>query len=205
MNHSWEMASTFVEDTLEELHLDEVGEGVNRELDLMKSFPVYHAVPRAEVTGKVWSTHRCYRKKGPTQVRARFVVRQFAISLDANFYSPTAGLEVTRVLLAVALSKDLTILCGDIGVAFLNTPMPEGDPVYHSARNQFERFRGFLELIRRFEFEFCRPEIFFLTIRILVCPCECAVACLCPRNSISNVVVSLTTCIYIYIYKYVLI
>ena len=30
------------------------------------------------------------------------------------------------------------------------------------ARNQFERFRGFLELISRFEFEFCRRENFFL-------------------------------------------
>ena len=29
----------FEEDTLEELRLDEVVEGVNRELDLMKSFP----------------------------------------------------------------------------------------------------------------------------------------------------------------------
>ena len=34
------------------------------------------------------------------------------------------------MLLAVALSKDLTILFGDISVAFMNTPMPEGDPVY---------------------------------------------------------------------------
>ena len=29
----------------------------------------------------------------------------------------------------MALSKDLTILFGDISVAFMNTPMPEGDPV----------------------------------------------------------------------------
>ena len=35
----------FEEDTLEELSVDEVVEGVNRELDLMKSFPVYQAVP----------------------------------------------------------------------------------------------------------------------------------------------------------------
>ena len=57
------MASTFEEDTLEELPLDEVvEEGVNCELDLVKSFPVYQAVPRAEVTGKVWSTRWCYRK-----------------------------------------------------------------------------------------------------------------------------------------------
>ena len=37
------------------------------------------------------------------------------------------------------------------------------DPIsYHSTGNQFERFRGFLELISRFEFEFCRRENFFL-------------------------------------------
>ena len=30
----------------------------------------------------------------------------------------------------MALLKDLTILFGDIGVTFMNTPMPEGDPVY---------------------------------------------------------------------------
>ena len=58
------------------------------------------------------------------------MVRQFANSLDANFYSPTPGLEVTRVLSAMALSKDLTILFGDISVAVMNTPMAEGDPVY---------------------------------------------------------------------------
>ena len=47
------------EDTLEDLPTEEVVEGVNRELDLMKSFPVYQAVPRSEVSGKVLSTRRC--------------------------------------------------------------------------------------------------------------------------------------------------
>ena len=32
--------------------------------------------------------------------------------------------------MAMALAKDLTILFGDISVAFMNTPMPEGDRVY---------------------------------------------------------------------------
>ena len=58
------------------------------------------------------------------------MVRQFANSLDAHFYSPTPGLEVTRVLFAMAVSTDLTILFGDISVAFMNTPMLEADPVY---------------------------------------------------------------------------
>ena len=93
-------------DTLEELPLDEVVEGVNRELNLMKSFPVYQAVPRGEATGKIWSTRWCYRRKGPKQVRARFVVRQFANSPDANFYSPTLGLEGHESMLAMALSKE---------------------------------------------------------------------------------------------------
>ena len=43
-------------------------------------------------------------------MRARFVVRQCATSLDGTFYSLTPALEVTRVLLEMALSKDLTIL-----------------------------------------------------------------------------------------------
>ena len=72
---------------------------------------------------------------------------------------------------------------------------------YHAARNPFERFRGFLELISRFEFEFCRcANYFFEGSEFLVRSCECAVACLCPRNSISNVVASLTIDDNIYIY-----
>ena len=69
----------------------------------------------------------CYRRQGPNKVSA-FRGETVRKKLDANFYSPTPGLEVTRVLLAMALSKDLTILFGDIHVAFMNTPMPEGDP-----------------------------------------------------------------------------
>ena len=96
----------FAEDTLEDLPTEEVVEGVHRELDLMKSFPAHQPLPRAEVTVKVWSARWFPRRKGPKQVRARFVMR-FATSLDANFYSPTPGFEVTRV--------------GGISVAFMNT------------------------------------------------------------------------------------
>ena len=69
-----------------------------------------------------------------------------------------------------------------------------------------ERFReegGGLELISRFEFECCRCENFFFEgFDFLVCSCECAVACLCPRNSISNVVASVTIDENMYIYIY---
>ena len=67
----------------------------------------------------------------------------------------------------------------------------ERNAAYHSTGNQFDRFRGFLELISRFEFEFCHQKnYFFEGFEFLVCSCECAVACLCPRNSNSNVVAS---------------
>ena len=58
------------------------------------------------------------------------MVRQIGNSVHATFYSPTPGLEVMRVLSVMALSKDLTILFSDIGVAFMNTSMPEGEPVH---------------------------------------------------------------------------
>ena len=77
---------------------------------------------------------------------------------------------------------------------------------YYSPGNQFERFRGFLELIRRFEFDFRRREnYFFERFEFLVRSCECAVPRLCPRNSISNVVVFVTIhddmFLYVHIYK----
>ena len=41
---------------------------------------------------------------------------------------------------------------------------------YHARRNQFERFRGFLELISRFEFDFFVAKIiFFERFEFLVC------------------------------------
>ena len=83
---------------------------------------------------------------------------------------------------------------------------------YYAARNKFERFRGGgLELTSRFEFKFRRRgNYIFERFEFLVCSkfnhtqcgrtCACAVACLCPQNSNSNVVASLTIDNNIYIY-----
>ena len=72
-------------------------------------------------------------------------------------------------------------------------------------------FGGFLELISRFEFDFRRRGNFFFKKKndsnfwcVQSSICACAGACLCPHNSISNVVVSVTihddTDVYVYIY-----
>ena len=118
------------EDTLEYFITEEVVEGMNRELDLMQSFPVCQAVPRTDAIGIVWSTRWCRKEKGHKQARARFLVRQFATSLDAVFYSTTLVLEVTRVLLVISLLKDLKVFVCDVTVAFMNTGTPEGEPVH---------------------------------------------------------------------------
>ena len=52
--------------------------------------------------------------------------------------------------------------------------MLDRDPIgylrtYHSHRNQFERFRWFLELISRFEFDFRRCGFFLVRFEFLVC------------------------------------
>ena len=90
------------------------------ELDLMKSFPVYQAVPRAEVTGKVWSTRWCYRKKGPKQVRARFVVRHFANSLCANLCNSTHQSVVSQASVERPPFCSVTLVLG----IFSYTPEP---------------------------------------------------------------------------------
>ena len=41
--------------------------------------------------------------------------------------------------------------------------------ILHAAENKFERFRGFLELVSRFEFDFRRRGNFFEGFEFLVC------------------------------------
>ena len=105
-------------------------------------------------------------------------------------------------------------LLGPCLLRTLLTHTRKGLAAYYSHRNQFERFRGFLELISRFEFDFRRRGIFFLNdSNFLVCSkfnhtqcgraCACAVASLCPQNSNSNVVVSVTIHDDTYMYTYI--
>ena len=58
--------------TLDDLPTEEVAEGVNCKLDPMKSFLVCQSDPRAEATGKVWSTRWCCRRRGTQASESTF-------------------------------------------------------------------------------------------------------------------------------------
>ena len=98
-----------------------------------------------------------------------------------------------------AACRDHQAAMKSVGLSGFCQQVPPNEVVYYAARNKFERFRGFLQLINRFEFEFCRCVIFFEGFEFFWCVQSSIthnVACLCPHNSTSSVVVSMTTCIY---------
>ena len=124
-----------------------------------------------------WVLFHCHRREGDCSQRQR-EARELR-----HCFTPSLG--ILRYPIE-HLMKDLT------------------ERVCYAAENKFERFRGFSELISRFEFEFrCCGNCFLEGFEFLVCSkfnhtqcgrtCACAVVCLCPHNSISNVVVSETT------------
>ena len=77
----------------------------------------------------MWTGRWCHRKKwvGPDTddiiCRSRWVVRQFKSLVDGDCFSGCPGLEAVRVLLAVTLAWQWTILPADVSVAFMHTPM----------------------------------------------------------------------------------
>ena len=90
----------------------------------------------------------------------------------------------------------------------------EGGVTYHAVENQFERFRVFLELFSRFEFDCRRCEKMFLKDSNFCvnhmqrdCTCACAVASLQPTQfhfECCGVLDDSRCHIYIYIYLYIL-
>ena len=78
---------------MEDFPTKEVVERVNRELDMSR-------VSGSSASSGDWQglVHTmALQEKGTQASDSAFMVRQFATSLDANFQSPTHGLEVARV------------------------------------------------------------------------------------------------------------
>ena len=68
----------YEEDDGQVLPTEQVHEGMQRELQLMKDLEVSERILRTDVPSgkKIWSTRWCHRRNG-AGVRSRFVVRQF--------------------------------------------------------------------------------------------------------------------------------
>ena len=114
------------EDDGQVLPTEQVHEGMQRELQLMRDLEVSERVLRSDVSPgkKIWSKW-CHRRKG-TGVRSRFVVRQFRDTDWETAFSGVLGLVVVRILLFVSTILETSIVPGDL-VAFMSTPLHDAE------------------------------------------------------------------------------
>ena len=182
---------------------------------------VFHRARRgkAELQTKCFRRQSAIRPRSPSDKPRAQTASDWLRKIHPRVVSPTN--EKARLLSfpIVSLSFDSTHCCVFrhhehhfvTACCFSNSiilgPLESEWDMHHAARNKFERFRRrgerVLELFSRFEFDFSSlRKLFFERFEFLACSkfnhtqcgrtCACAVACLCPHNSISNVVVSLT-------------
>ena len=143
----------------ESLDTKKVKEARQLEMEYYDKMHVFDKVPIApswERTGKApLKARRVDIDKG-TRYRSRWVAKQFKGSDSEEWFAATPPIEALRALISHTTSgpkkKALTV-CDVSRVSFY---APVQDEIFHSRRNKFERFRGFLELVGRFEFEFLR-------------------------------------------------
>ena len=116
----------YEEDDGQVLPTEQVHEGMQRELQLMRDLEVSERVLRTDVSPgkKIWSTRWCHRRKG-TGVRSRFVVRQFRDTDWETAFSGVPGFVVVRILLCVSTILETSVVPGDFSVAFMSTPLHE--------------------------------------------------------------------------------
>ena len=112
----------YEEDDGQVLPTEQVHEGMQRELQLMRDLEVSERVLRSDVSPgkKVWSTKWCHRRKG-TGVRSRFVVTQFRDTDWETAFTGVPGFVVVRILLFVSTILETSVVPGDFSVAFMST------------------------------------------------------------------------------------
>ena len=117
----------YEEDDGQVLPTEQVHEGMQRELQLMRDLEVSERVLCSDVSPgkKIWSTKWCHRRKG-TGVRSRFVVRQFRDTDWETAFSGVPGLVVVRILLCASIILETSIVPGDL-VAFMSTPLHDAE------------------------------------------------------------------------------
>ena len=117
----------YEEDDGQVLPTEQVHEGMQRELQLMRDLEVSERVLRSDVSPgkKIWSTKWCHRRKC-TGVRSQFVVRQFRDTDWETAFSGVLGFVVVRILLFVSTILETSIVPGDL-VAFMSTPLHDAE------------------------------------------------------------------------------
>ena len=108
--------------------------GMKLELEELDAFSVATIID--EVIARKTATRRIHTtrwvitskpsKENPNRVRARLVVRDYALGsspLSEGMYSPTTSLEALRSVLAIHAAKGGTLLSADVSVAFMQAPV----------------------------------------------------------------------------------
>ena len=136
------------EDDGQVLPTEQVHEGMQRELQLMRELEVCERILRTDVPSgnRVWSTIWCHRRKG-TGVRSRFVVRQFRDTDWETAFSGVPGLVVVRILLCISTILESSAVPGHFSVAFMSTPLH--DPEYIEPPIEAERDRRYVWKLRK--------------------------------------------------------
>ena len=137
-----ECGGAWCEDTGAWIEAADVAEGINREMDLLEELDTAEENLKEEVPPgtKVWSSRWCHRVRSK-KCRSRFVVRQFNPAKGKvggdEFFAPTPGGEIGRILFALASMWGLGLAVLDFSVAFMHTPLkkPEWiEPPPHAQR-----------------------------------------------------------------------
>jgi hypothetical protein len=118
----------------EGLDPEQVKAGRALELQRLREFGVYTAVPRSEAD-RVVSTRWVEVQKAPGLVRSRLVAKDFAVEKREDLFAATPGLVATRLALAVladrwAAGQDWVAKTADVSVAFLHAPVDTENPQY---------------------------------------------------------------------------
>ena len=117
-----------VRDALEDFPTEEVVEDMTRELDMVKSFPMYQTLPQAEAPGTVWSGRWCCRREEPQASESSVcsaAIRNLSWCCFLQFHSWARGHESFVCHCSVERHHCLVTF----GVAFINTPKHVGEPV----------------------------------------------------------------------------
>ena len=115
----------YEEDDGQVLLTEQVHEGMQRELQLMKDLEVSEGILRTDVPS-IWSTRWCHRRNCAS-VRSRFVVRHFRDTDWETSFSGVPGLVVVRILLCISTILESSAVPGDFSVGFMNTPLHDAE------------------------------------------------------------------------------